>query len=176
MMLTDREAIMSSGRAAGLVRRWHTWFRHQEQTVAEHSWQMLRIYYQIWGRPEGKVTDYLVWHDTPEIATGDMPFPIKRDNPVLKEEADRIEKEQLKRLGGPSLDGLTDAEKLRVKFCDCADMMEYGVSEMMMGNNYAKCIAVDMRRAAEEYASRMSPTDNKAALKFLSVSFMPASS
>lgn len=42
-------------RLAGLVRRYHTWTVLHQQTVAEHSWQVMRLYERIFGTPPAPV-------------------------------------------------------------------------------------------------------------------------
>lgn len=165
--MIDRNYVMSSARFAGQVERYHTWPTWRQQSIAEHTWQCIRIHYQVWGAPTGKALDYLVWHDTGELATGDMPFPVKAHNPLLKVEADRIENLQRERLGAPNIDDLSDADKLRVKFCDLVEMTEFGLSEINLGNKYAQCIYDDTLAAAQKLTYSMSSEDSNLARSFL---------
>lgn len=64
---------------------------------------------------------------------GDPPYPIKKNNPVLKQEMDRVETAALQEFG-IKLPRLTEAEKVRVKICDALDCQEFAEEEVAMGN------------------------------------------
>lgn len=164
----EREAINNSARIAGGVRRYHTWPIHNEQTVAEHSWQLYRIYCQIWGPPKPAVGMYIIFHDIGEMRTGDAPFPVKLKNPDLKAELDRIEKlAVIEILGWPIHEGLTDYDYMLVKICDLIDMYEYGAEEWLKGNQFAKPIIVDTKKAALDYIRNLIPDDQVRAFTYL---------
>src|SRR6267154_1716536 len=86
-----RDQVLTSARHAGTVRRYHTWPFHHQQNIGEHSWQIARIYFQIWGPLPPEVSTYFIWHDAGELVLGDLPFPVKKNNPHLKRECDFIE-------------------------------------------------------------------------------------
>lgn len=137
-----RDQVLSSARHAGTVRRYHTWLFHHQQTVGEHSWQLARIYFQIWGPLPAEVSTYFIWHDAGELVTGDLPFPVKKNNPHLKRECDYIEKLAVERMGGVNQTLIQHAK--RAKLCDLIDMLEYGQTELKMGNQYALPIVNDV--------------------------------
>lgn len=147
--MTTRSDIMTCARFAGQVERYHTWPIHRRQSVGEHTWQILRIYATIWGPPAPEVTYYIIWHDAGELATGDLPFPIKRNNPGLKIICDDLEEEALKAFG-VKLPKLSAKEKLKIRFADLVEMWEYGCVEYMMGNTLAEPIVEDTQEAAEK--------------------------
>lgn len=144
--MLDRAKIMSCPRLAGSVIRYHTWPMLRRETVAEHAWNVLRIYSTIFGYPEPQVTKYIIWHDCGEFATGDLPFPIKANNPELKESLDKLEEQQVAKMG-VVLPVLEPTEKKRIKCADLLDMLEAGTVEVLMGNQFAETIVKDTREA-----------------------------
>lgn len=136
----NRVEVVTSTRLAGQVRRYHTHPVLRQQTVAEHSWQVARVFRELF--PEAwciEVADWIHQHDVPEIGTGDPPFPLKARYPELKAIYMEIESEVSESLGlvWPEL---TPRQRLLIKICDLLEMWEFGQEEMMMGNRYAEPI------------------------------------
>ena len=129
-------------RYAGLVKRYHTWPVIREQTVAEHTWHVLRIYDQLFGLPSVNLVRAVMYHDVGEVKTGDAPFPVKRENPDLKAAYDRIEADHRGKLleGADPESKITAKEYRRLKMCDLLEMWEYGVEEQAKGNTFAQPI------------------------------------
>jgi 5'-deoxynucleotidase YfbR-like HD superfamily hydrolase len=125
-------------RFAGLVKRYHTWPVLREQTVAEHTWHVLRIYDKLFGLPSVEVVRAIMYHDVGEVRTGDAPFPAKRDNPDLKKAYDRVESEhRLKLLGADPELAVSENDLRKLKICDLVEMWEFGMEEYLKGNNLA---------------------------------------
>jgi 5'-deoxynucleotidase YfbR-like HD superfamily hydrolase len=131
--------VRTDPRRAGAVRRYHTWPTIQTQTVAEASWNVTRILVQIWPDAPAQAITHALLNDCGEIRSGDLPFPIKRDNPVLKAEIVRIEEESLheQMIGALAAAPGDDIWRRRVKICDMLEMWEFGLDELTMGNQYA---------------------------------------
>lgn len=148
-----RSDVITSPRLAGQVRRYHTWPTLTEQTVADHSYHVLRIYIAIFGPPTSEVTVAIINHDAPELVTGDPPFPIKAQNPTLKSEFDKLEDEALVGLGmeNPEIGPLARA---RIKICDLLEMHEFGQMELTMGNRFAIPVIQDTLQAASALAHK----------------------
>lgn len=137
--------VLDDGRLAGRVKRYHTWPYIKEQSVAEHSWQLLRILCVIWPNVPAHVMKYVVDHDCGELTTGDAPFPVKRDNPVLANEMNRVEQEGLdlqiaRGFLAPS-PLISDMERWAVKLAEFIEMWEWALEEEMMGNRFARLVA-----------------------------------
>ncbi len=160
----NRERLLSTARLAGEVVRYHTWKMHHRQTVGEHTWQCMRIYWQIWGELPSELTTYFIWHDAGELACGDLPFPVKSRNATLKAEMDMLEEKAVARMGG-SNHTLQHTLKIRAKACDLIDMHECGRDEVNMGNKFAQPIVDDTFRALENLA--LSMEDGMAVFKYL---------
>lgn len=137
-----RKDVVQSARLAGCVKRYHTWPTLTTQTVAEHTWHVMRIWWALFGPPSREVTTYLLWHDAGELATGDVPYPVKKDEPEVGAIFCRIEKEAVRKMGGPydAALGLSERDRQRAKICDLLEMYEFGLQEARMGNSYAEPI------------------------------------
>lgn len=148
MVMTTRRRVVTSSRLAGQVARYHTWPTLQSQSNGEHTWQVLRIYWEIFGPPSLEVTARILWHDAGELAVGDLPFPTKAYNPQLKAIFDAMEDSAVRTmlpdaLADAALADVSPDERLRIKICDLLDMWEFGQQEMFMGNRYAEPIVRD---------------------------------
>lgn len=157
----DRESVLTNSYLAGRVERYHTWPTVHRQTVGEHTWQCLRIYWQIFGPPAPEVTTYLIWHDAGELRTGDPPFPQKARNPVLKAAYDTMEHAAVKSMGGPAHAVLPDQERIRCKIVDLLEMHEFGLVEMAMGNTLAQPIVDDTLEAVTQLLRQLPPADEE---------------
>lgn len=132
----NADQITGCQRFAGQVKRYHTWPVLREQTVAEHTWQIMRIFTQLFGAPDKDVYTFILYHDAGEISCGDLPFPVKAKNELIKREMDKLEDHGLFHMGAPKVT-IGDEMKIRVKICDLLEMWEYGKQELAMGNKLA---------------------------------------
>lgn len=165
-MNINRPQIMSSPRLAGSVKRYHAWPTIQQQTVADHSFNNILIWSQIYGPPSPTVTLYFIWHDLGELVTGDMPFPVKANNPALKRAADDVELAATRAMGAPDI-VLTDILRLRVKLCDLCEMLQFGVVECLMGNKFGRPIVDDISKAIEALVPKLPSEDTPAILAYV---------
>ena len=154
--------IESDPRHAGGIRRYHTWPVIRQQTVAEHTWQVMRIMMTVdVGMCTTRLMHYAVLHDVGEMA-GDIPWPGKRNSRRLKEAMDEAEKrvrgDMVRKWNLPSLPVLTDAERAFFKCCECLEMWEFGMQERSMGNRYGTVIEARMIADAMGYLHEL-PTD-----------------
>lgn len=163
-----RDRVMKNPRIAGQVLRYHTWPVLRQQSNGEHTWQVMRIYFQIFGPPSDKVAAKMLFHDAGELGAGDPPFPSKRNNPDLKVVHDRLEKESLLGMGLELVVNaeLSDEEKRRIKICDLFEMWEYGLTELRMGNLFGTPIANDTYLAAMDMAAELPPEEFKAVRRY----------
>lgn len=136
----------------------------RRETIGEHTWQVMRIYFQIWGALPPELSTYFIWHDAGELACGDLPFPVKAHHPALKEAMDALEEQAVEIMGGAHVP-LTPPFKARAKACDLIDMHECGLVEMAMGNRFAQPIVEDTLAALE--ALDLPSEDGNAVFKYL---------
>lgn len=133
---------------AGRVKRYHSWPTTQSQTIGEHSWQVALIYERIFGELSPPVERYIRLHDVAELVAGDIPFPVKAENPELKVEFEKVEHKALLHMGVGALPDLPDSERKRIKICDLLEMMIFGLVEREMGNLLAIPIIQRTKAAA----------------------------
>lgn len=167
--------ITDDPRAALEIRRYHTWKVTHHQSVGEHTCQIMRIMLTIWPRCPRRLLVYAVTHDMGEMC-GDIPYPFKKMFPELKSGMLKAESElrmrQRETVGIPPSVSLSAQEQKFFKICEYIEMMEYGISEINMGNRYGDLIVQRMRdelsrakmdevidhpgipRAIEEYVSK----------------------
>jgi 5'-deoxynucleotidase YfbR-like HD superfamily hydrolase len=148
--------VRSDPRLAGLVKRYATWPTLTQQSVGEHSWQVLRIYMEIFGPPPPEITWYITHHDTPELKVGDPPFPLKKNNPSLKKIYDKLEEGAIFEITGQFMPEISEGQRTMVKICDLLEMWEFGIHEWMMGNRYAEPVIADTEECVLELASHHS--------------------
>lgn len=135
----EHRDILTNSRMAGLVERYHTWPTLKRQNVGDHSWQMMRIWWHMWGPMPPEISTAILWHDAGELLAGDCSFMSKRRKPELKAILDDLEGVAVEEMGGPKAGlSLTPYDQLRLKFCDWIEMLEFGFTEMAMGNNLAQ--------------------------------------
>lgn len=149
-------------RVALEITRYHTWKRHRDQSVGEHSAQIIRILVTIWPTAPRRMIIYAVLHDIGEMA-GDVPYPHKKNDAVLKKHMDMAERGVREKMSSiwdqPFLPSLTHYEERVFKMMDCLESWEYSIQEMNMGNEYARVMATRMILAASNILEGLEPTD-----------------
>ena len=145
-----RSDVLTNPYFAGQVRRYHTWPVLQQQTVGEHTWQVLRIYDTVWGPIPPHVTRFILWHDAGELVTGDVPFPMKQRNPALREAMAAADELALQGMRAPKCSWLTTVEQLRAKAADLCEMWQFGLVERALGNTLAQPIIDDISEALQQ--------------------------
>lgn len=145
--------VLSSPRMGGQVLRYHTWPTIHKQTVADHCFHQMRIYWQVFGSVSSTVCEAIIFSDLGEVVTGDLPHPIKRNNPVLKAEVNRLDDEAIVSMIGSDrarrVGQLTPTEIVRIKACDLLEMAEFASVEKAMGNRFADAIIVNVYTAIQ---------------------------
>lgn len=100
------------------IRRWGLMKNTAPENDLEHSMQTALIAHAIalmgnarYGRryDAGQVMTLAAYHDACEVITGDMPTPVKHNNPVLKAEYNRLEEAAAQKLLSMLPEDLKDA-------------------------------------------------------------------
>lgn len=164
----DRERrliVEGSARTAGDLKRYHTWPVLQAQTIAAHTWHVMRIYWEIFGPPPSDTTTYLLWHDAGEAGRGpgDIPFGSKQVIPEFGMAAKELEHQQLVRVAGREAATTRPEpyELVRCKVCDLLEMWEFGLKEVLMGNLLARPIVSDTMDSVLEKMPELAEPDQE---------------
>lgn len=141
---TTPKAPIGDPRMAGGIRRWHIFPVIQQQTVAEHGWNVARILLAMWPEAPREMIVEALFNDTGEIATGDPPSTLKQRHPVLRDMYSKMEHDARVSMALPwGLPAPLTAKNewaRCLKMADMIEMMEYAASEIMLGNRYMRPI------------------------------------
>ena len=122
---------------AGTVARYHTRAGIPPQSTAEHSWGVALMLYRVCEYFETHVTQemmlYALVHDLPERQTGDIPAPMKWDNPEIRHAIDITESAWYGR-NDMSFDKLNREQKQLVKYADWLEAICYLARQVSYGN------------------------------------------
>lgn len=164
----NKDQVQLSLRHAGSVQRFHTWPMHHRASNAEHTWQVMRVHLQVFGQMRPEMWEYLLLHDMPEMATGDIPHGAKRDNPVLKQEVQASEQRWLRDIG-IKMPEIFHWEHLRFKACDLLELIEAAYTDLRMGNLFAEPVINVGKVALEKITKEMiEPQDARNVREWLS--------
>jgi len=129
-------------RRAGYVTRAHTIPHAMTQTIAEHSAHALSIILVLHPDPSMDLIKAILWHDTPEIHTGDVPAPVKRYNADLCHALNKAESKWISEhpTFNEAMFNLTDHEFLWLKAADTLELMLWSDDQIAMGNTHFQMI------------------------------------
>jgi HD domain len=150
-------------RVAGQVTRYHSWPRLREQSVAEHTWQVMRILMTVWPDAPCKIIKHAMFHDVGEMY-GDIQWPWKLRVPELGVGAKKAEAEvhsfmtELWDLPPPVT--LSQYEHDVFKICENLEMWEWALFELNLGNKFAVVVAKRMMAAVSNGLSVIDKPQN----------------
>lgn len=124
-------------RDAGAVKRFHTVRTIGNQTVAEHSFNVAMILLKI-TQPSAELLKAALYHDLPEIFTGDIPATTKWRHSSLAHPLSVIEENLIQENQWGII--LTDEEKLLLKYADMLELVLYCAEQMLLGNSHVQPI------------------------------------
>lgn len=117
----------------GRVKRYHTLETLKENTVGQHTFNMLVIADAAFnGQPPPALMQAILYHDLHEAYTGDTPFYTKRDNPNFRAALGCLEFKVNSRMGIHV--HLTPEEKRILRFIDMLEALSFLVDERVLGN------------------------------------------
>jgi 5'-deoxynucleotidase YfbR-like HD superfamily hydrolase len=153
------------------VTRYHTWPRLREQSVGEHSMQVMRILLAIWPKAPRELLIHCMVHDIGEVWSGDPPYPVKAQNPDMKEACDRVEGEAHIAMclpwGVPPPAVLSQEERAVFKLAEFIEMMEWGLYEAALGNTMARLVVTRCREASGRLMEQVPEDICVAATKYI---------
>lgn len=117
----------------GKVKRYHTLDTLKENTVGQHTFNMLIIADAVYKRaPPPTLMQAILYHDLHEVYTGDTPFYTKRDNPAFNNTLKELE--HLINVRMSTCTSLTIEEGCILRFIDILEAISFLVDERMLGN------------------------------------------
>ncbi len=120
-------------RQGGYVKRFHTVPTIGDQSVGEHSFQLCLILLSLTnGEASANLLKSALYHDLPEVETGDIPATIKWRHPTLDYTLKELELKFIT-LYGLSVE-LTAQEVILLKFADMLELIQYCLDQLAMGN------------------------------------------
>ena len=154
------------------IQRWALMRNTASENVQEHSHQVAVLAHALavirnekfGGQIDpGKVAVAALYHDASEILTGDMPTPIKYDNPAIRKAYQDVEAvaerkllemlpEELQGVYAPVLTGRGGEIEELVKAADKLSAYIKCVEELKAGNNEFREAAAQTRKALEAQA------------------------
>jgi 5'-deoxynucleotidase len=153
------------------IQRWALMRNTAQENVQEHSHQVAVLAHALavirnekfGGNVDaGQVAVAALYHDASEILTGDMPTPIKYDNPDIKKAYKEVEAmaekkllhmlpEDLQCAYAPVITGQSGEIEELVKAADKLSAYIKCVEEMKAGNNEFREAAAQTRKALDAY-------------------------
>lgn len=139
--MLDNQPNLEAWMNGGEVQRFHQWpMLHRQQTVAEHTFNMLLISTHLYYSKSHEFAELqhsILFHDIAEGRRGisDISSYAKRQFPGLREAAHKAEAQVEHRLG---IDRWTspysNLNENRLKMCDKLELMWTVISQLMLGN------------------------------------------
>lgn len=120
-------------RDAAAVQRYHTKRTHRSQTLADHTYGVMQIMVYVDPEVSAEALVAAMFHDLPEVVTGDIPATAKQKHPRLKAELDAVERSVDANLRSP-LSAPCSAEQALVKWADTYELICWCLEEWSMGN------------------------------------------
>ena len=153
------------------IQRWALMRNTAQENVQEHSHQVAVLAHALavirnekfcGSVDAGQVAVAALYHDASEILTGDMPTPIKYDNPDIQKAYKEVEAvaerkllgllpEELQKVYAPIITGQGGEIERLVKAADKLSAYIKCVEELKAGNNEFREAAAQTRKALEAY-------------------------
>ena len=143
---------------SGEVTRYHNTLISNKQNNSQHSWEVAIILRHIYPECSVDLLSYALTHDAAELLVGDIPAPVKRLIPGLKETLSRFEKEYMIVELGLPYPNFTDEEMLAVKWADILSGVYFTSLSMSRGDTNAGPI----REVWIGYANQLNYLNNTA--------------
>jgi len=154
------------------IQRWALMRNTAQENVQEHSHQVAVLAHALavirnekfgGSVDAGQVAVAALYHDASEILTGDMPTPIKYDNPAIRKAYKDVEAvaerkllellpQELQGVYAPIITGPGGEIEQLVKAADKLSAYIKCVEELKAGNNEFREAAAQTRKALEAYA------------------------
>jgi len=124
-----------AAREAAAVKRFHTFPHIKEQTVGQHSFNMLCMLFQLFEEPSLNLIKAVIYHDFGERWVGDVPATARWLNEDFKKSIDSLE-EQVRKNYGFYVE-LNEEELSILKSLDALELFYWAMDESSLGNKNA---------------------------------------
>ena len=121
-------------RDAAAVKRYHTVRTLREQSVGAHTFGLMQLLNQVYPTARKEVFLAAMHHDLPELVTGDIPAPVKRQIPRMAVLLGEAERGTAPLYQDFDLNGFEEAV---LKWCDLMELVLWCLEELQLGNSYA---------------------------------------
>lgn len=129
-------------RSSGLVERLHTMPHHGSYNVAQHCYGVCSLLFVLHPNPSIDLIRAALWHDFGEQWTGDIPAPIKWQEPELAEILRRVEqKYEIDYFGADITENLSGEELFWLKCCDIIELLLWTDEQILLGNSRVEIVA-----------------------------------
>ena len=159
------------------IERWALMRNARRESISEHSLEVCMILHTLCEIGNSRFDRHLdpgravllaLYHDAPEIMTGDMPTPVKYGNEQIRSSYKEIEEEARQRLLSSLPEDLRDAysgvfvpagsEQLLARLLKAADKLSAlikCIEEKTAGNTEFESAAESTRETVEKYAAEL---------------------
>jgi len=129
----NKQTLAKAVREGGMIERVHTVPSHGTYSNAEHTYGALSLLFVLYpGTPSMNLVKAMLWHDTAERWTGDVPGPMKYSIPEL---ARLIEEVELACFAEMGIDfDLTEDEKKWLRAIDKIELWLWSHDQLALGN------------------------------------------
>lgn len=121
-------------RSGGTVERCHAIPHFGSYNNAAHQWGVAQLMHSFWPEDFQRLAAICLFHDVPERWVGDIPSPVMRQVPGVKEGVALVEKVITEDLGLPSEHELDPDDLAKVKACDRIEFLLWCYDQARMGN------------------------------------------
>ena len=122
---------------SGSVVRYHSTLIEKKQNNDSHQWEVAVVLEHIYPECSKRLLFHALTHDAAEIATGDVPAPVKQDHPELKEAFDMLEFEYFKDVLEIFPVRFSEEEKLAIKYADIISGLYFTTRRINAGDREA---------------------------------------
>lgn len=134
---TSKALSIIGARSGGKVERCHAIPHIGSYSNAAHSWGVAMLMFKLWPEDFPRLAYACLAHDIPESWTGDIPAPVMRHVPGLKERIGQVEDLLMERLNLPHFNHLAPEDHAKLKACDWLEFYLWCREQGEFGNAYA---------------------------------------
>lgn len=137
-------------RTGGEVQRCHGVRHRGEYSVAQHSWGVAMLMWELWPADFRRLAQHCLFHDVPEAWVGDIPAPTKRYDPAVRQGVKALERDVASYLDIPWDGDLPAEDRVKLSACDRLELYLWACEQMTEGNLHAQCVRDELDTFFEE--------------------------